>query len=67
MLAGAHPQTARITRKHDGVEQVLILIDDYNVNGDYLSSAAPWASTSMGKPCVDFSLQQPRAPTNSAT
>ena len=49
-----------------GVEQVLVLIDDFNVNGDYLAGAAPGVDE-HGRRCITFSFEQRRGPTNSAT
>ncbi|HEX4142063.1 MAG TPA: protein translocase subunit SecD [Pirellulales bacterium] len=55
MRAGANSGDT-ITRKRNGVEQVLIMIDDYNVNGDYLAGAAPGHDHTTGAPCIDFSF-----------
>ncbi|HEY1785470.1 MAG TPA: hypothetical protein VGG30_07975, partial [Pirellulales bacterium] len=45
-----------ITRKRNGVEQALVMIDKYNVNGDYLAGASPSHDHTTGAPCIDFSF-----------
>ncbi len=54
MRPGAHSQDA-ILRNRNGIEQVLVIIDDYNVNGDYLAGAARGID-STGTFCIDFSF-----------
>ncbi len=55
MLPGAHTQGA-ITRNRNGVEQVLIMIDNYNVNGDYLAGASREPDPTTGNLCIAFSF-----------
>ncbi|HTU24062.1 MAG TPA: hypothetical protein VMF30_01615, partial [Pirellulales bacterium] len=52
---GANPGDA-ISRRVNGVDQVLIYIDDENVNGDYLSGASPEHDITTGAPCIGFSF-----------
>ena len=54
--AGRPSAWVRSSRKHDGVEQVLIMIDDYNVNGDYLTSASREPRQATGGLCIAFSF-----------
>jgi SecD/SecF fusion protein len=54
MRPGADP-IGGIMRNKSGVEQVLIIIDDYNVNGDYLSSSASGVDE-RANPCIEFSF-----------
>jgi len=55
MRPGANPGDG-ILRKHNSVDQVLIMIDKYNVNGDYLSGASPDHDHTTGAPCIAFSF-----------
>jgi SecD/SecF fusion protein len=55
MRKGVDPRSAVLRKTKAGVEQVLVLIDDYNVNGDYLSSASQGVDE-RGNLCINFSF-----------
>ena len=55
MRKGVNPQNAVFRKGPRGVDQVLVLIDDYNVDGDYLSGAAPGVDEHGGI-CITFSF-----------
>ena len=55
MRDGVDPRNAVVRKNKAGVVQVLVLIDNYNVNGDYLSSASSGVDE-RGNVCINFSF-----------
>ena len=46
-----------VAREGQDTNEVLILIDEFNVSGAYLRRAAP-GQDEQGRPCLDFTLSQ---------
>ncbi len=54
MRPGVNPMNAVFRKTKGGVDQVLVLIDDFNVDGDYLANAAP--GTDEHGLCITFAF-----------
>ncbi len=55
MRKGVNPQNGVFRTTSAGVDQVLVLIDEFNVDGDYLTGAAP-SVDERGAICISFTF-----------